>query len=101
MIFCGWVDREEKPMGLKEFVKGAEDDPGLNPDPLLLWVRLKDIVHIFAEIQEDALPDFISGTAPTCSSGGNGDSPLGSILNCLNDIQLMSGLHNPQRFDPV
>ena len=42
MIFCGWVDREEKPMGLKEFVKGAKDDPGLNSDPLLLWVRLKD-----------------------------------------------------------
>jgi len=101
MIFCGWVDREEKPMGLKEFVKGAQDDPGLNSDPFLLRVGLKDLVHIFVEIQEDALPDFIAGTARPSSSGSDRNSPLGGILNCLDDIRFMPGLHNPQRFDPV
>jgi hypothetical protein len=101
MIFCGRVNGKEKLIGVEEFVQGGKNKAGLYPAPLFSMVEFQDVDHIFRKIQEDTFSYFIACATGTPAPGGNGNSPFGSIFHHLDDIPFMSGLHDPQRPDPI
>ncbi len=65
----GGFGTEEEAVGFEEEVEFVADDTGFNPDPAFMRVDLEDVVEMAADVDDDAVADYLAGDAGATGTG--------------------------------